>query len=292
MTKKKKNPVPLAYRLIQWSFPKLEFFAQPLANRWSIKLFFTPMRFKTPDKELQAESSAEKYSVVVDNQRIQCYSWGSGPVIIMVHGWSGRGTQFSSFIEPLVNKGYKVVTFDGPAHGQSVGKRTDIPEFGGTLLEVAKPYKDIRAVIAHSFGGLVSLYAMEKGLAARTLINIGSPAISDAIISDFLKRINGSPKVGHYFKNYIVKKFGRSFDEFSGLKLVKKVSDLKLLLVHDEKDYDVTIEHPYAMKGARPETDLFITSGLGHRKILRDKEVIDHCISFIEDAHEPVLVGV
>src|SRR5947208_2190272 len=44
---------------------------------------------------------------------------GSGPLVYLVHGWGGRGSQLASFVEPLRADGYRVVMFDGPAHGDS-----------------------------------------------------------------------------------------------------------------------------------------------------------------------------
>ena len=43
---------------------------------------------------------------------MKAWSWGSGPTVLLVHGWNGRGTQLGAFIEPLVARGYQVVAFD------------------------------------------------------------------------------------------------------------------------------------------------------------------------------------
>jgi len=37
----------------------------------------------------------------------------------MVHGWNGRGAQLGAFAPELVRVGFRVVTFDTPAHGRS-----------------------------------------------------------------------------------------------------------------------------------------------------------------------------
>ena len=43
------------------------------------------------------------------------YSWGSGPTVLLVHGWEGRGSQLSAFAPALVKAGFRVVAVDMPA---------------------------------------------------------------------------------------------------------------------------------------------------------------------------------
>ena len=58
----KKDKTPFLLRLVQWGFPKLERFAPPLAHRLFITLFFTPLRYKTPPKEIKrAEEIRKQY---------------------------------------------------------------------------------------------------------------------------------------------------------------------------------------------------------------------------------------
>lgn len=45
----------------------------------------------------------------------------------MVHGWSGRGTQMSKIAEALVEQGYRIISFDAPAHGKADGKISMMP---------------------------------------------------------------------------------------------------------------------------------------------------------------------
>jgi pimeloyl-ACP methyl ester carboxylesterase len=55
------------------------------------------------------------------NDKLAVVEWGEGPVILCVHGWSNRGLRFSPLIEVLADAGYRLVTFDAPAHGRSQG---------------------------------------------------------------------------------------------------------------------------------------------------------------------------
>ena len=68
----------------------------------------------------------------------------------MVHGWSGRGTQLYAIADKLLENGFMTISFDGPAHGQSSGKTTMMPEFMETCLEIDKKYGPFEIGIGHS----------------------------------------------------------------------------------------------------------------------------------------------
>ena len=282
---KKKDKTPFVLKTVRWVFPKLEKIAPSMAHRYFIKIFFTPLRYPIPRKERDVLSTAEKLTVQAFGKKVQVYFWGpvSGPVVLLVHGWAGRAAQFRKFIPALSDAGYRVVGFDGPAHGRSEGRQTSILEFESALQEIFKRAGEPEALIAHSFGGVASLYAAMNGLKIKKLINIASPTIGDEIISTYLKTINGSASSGEAFKTYMMKTFNKSFDEFSALHIIKHLrQDVKLLLIHDEDDKEVTIRHPQELIKVYSKAQLFRTSGLGHTRILKDDAVIKKSLDFIQ----------
>lgn len=284
MTKKRPIKIPFTFKVIKWVFPKLEKISTRLSGSYFEYIFFTPFRYKTPEKELEAEATAKLFSVTSEGKKIQCYQWGedSKPYILVVHGWAGRATQFRRFIPAFNEDGYSVIGFDGPAHGKSEGKRTNIAEFEGVMKAISAIKGNPVAIIAHSFGGGASLYAISRGLPVKKLINIASPTIADRIIKNYLRAIGGSWKTGENFKKLIEKKHGKSFEEFTALYLVRHVPhDLKLMLVHDEEDKEVEIFHAHELINVFPAARLLATKGLGHNRILKDDGVIAHCVNFV-----------
>jgi hypothetical protein len=200
-----------------------------------------------------------------------------------MHGWAGRATQFRKFIPPLNKEGFQVVGFDGPAHGQSEGTKTNIIEFEEAFRNLYVRVGEPVAILAHSFGGGAVLYAAANGLPVDKLINIASPTIGDEIINTYLRAINGSQSTGEFFKSYMLQKYGRSFDEYTSRHLILKVKqDLELLLVHDEDDKEVGIEHALELSKVYPKAKLYLTKGLGHTRILKDENVIKACVTFIK----------
>ena len=284
MTKETKRKTPFSLRMIQWFFPKLERVAPSLAEKWAWKLFFTPFRFPVPAKELDIVKEANKFTFESEGYTIQVYEWGKGDdTILLMHGWSGRATQWREFIKPLNENGYKVVAIDGPSHGNSSGKMTDIMKFKNILKKVQEIYPEINTVITHSFGGAAIMFGIQNDLKIKRLVNIGTPTDGDYIISDFLRKINASPKSGDRFKKNIIDNFGHPFSFFTVKETIKSANNTALLMIHDRLDKEVPVQHSIDLHEAIPGTQLVMTEGLGHIRILRDKEVIAQAIGFVKN---------
>jgi hypothetical protein len=278
----KKAKIPLLLRVVRWTFPKLEMIAPSLASRFFNRLFFTPLNYPTPPKEIEIANKATVFYLTTGKKQIVCYQWGKGKYVLVMHGWAGRATQFRKFIEPLREKGYAVIGFDGPAHGRSGGSRTDIFEFEDVLRQIVAKCGAPAAVIAHSFGGAAILYGAMNGLPFTKVITIASPTIGDDIIQTYLTAIGGSSETGRRFKDFIVKKSGKEFDAFTSLHFVRHLShEIELLLVHDEDDEEVGIAQPLELIKVYPKAELYRTQGLGHTRILKDDAVIAKCVTFI-----------
>jgi len=93
--------------------------APSVAARLAERRFLTPSRPRRPDAELALLATARARPLFVGTRHIELWLWGAGPSVLLVHGWGGRGTQLGAFVEPLVARGFSVVTFDAPGHGAS-----------------------------------------------------------------------------------------------------------------------------------------------------------------------------
>jgi hypothetical protein len=111
---------------------------------------------------------------------------------------------------------------------------------------------------------------------------IASPSIADEIIDTYLRAINGTWATGNFFKQYILKRYGKPFEEFTSQYFSRQLKqEIKLLLVYDEDDKEVKPIHAYEIKKNYPKAELMITKGLGHTRILKDEAVIANCVTFI-----------
>jgi pimeloyl-ACP methyl ester carboxylesterase len=287
-TVSKKPNIPVGLRLIQWTFPKVEALAPRFAYRWFEQLFFSPPRYPIPNQEREILEHATHFEVRVGDKTVSCYSWGSGPVVLLVHGWAGRASQFKSFIDYFTAAGYTTVAFDAPAHGRTAGKTTNLFEFKDAIFEIEKAVGSFEAIVAHSFGGGASLFAMSEGLQTKTLITIATPVLADDIIDEFATRLSASSKAKENLKQVVLEKFNRSFDEFMSTHFITQLTaEINLLVLHDEHDKEVPLRNAVRLTGAYPRAVFHKTSGLGHVRILRDATVIELCKNFIAAQMEP-----
>lgn len=276
-----KEPFPI--KAIRWTYPKLETIAPPLAHKVAWNLFFSPIRFKKPKREENAYNSAQKSWASINNKQVRIFEWGEkgAPVVLVVHGWSGRATQFFQFIGSLVACGYKVVSFDAPGHGDSEGKQTHIGEFSEIIMHIDQHIGKIKVGIGHSFGGISLLYAKKEGLDLDTIVMISSPTIGEDILTGFRKKINASPKTSTAMRKMVQTNFHLDFEDITACELIKKIDLKKHLIIHDKDDMEVPYQNAEALKEASENAKLLLTKGLGHTRILRDQTVLDTVINFI-----------
>ena len=104
-------PVPDRTRRAFWW---LERFAPAVGARWATELWCT-----VPDVDLSTkmppglpDSTPLEASWV--GHRSAGQSWGSGPLVYLVHGWGGCRAHMAVFVKPLVAAGYRVIAFDLP----------------------------------------------------------------------------------------------------------------------------------------------------------------------------------
>src|SRR5262249_61949444 len=94
---------------------------------------------------------------------VTTWTWGHGPVVVLVHGWAGRGAQLAGFVDPLVAQGCSVVTFDAPGHGTSPEEQSSIVAFVDAIRAIDRTLGPIEGVIAHSIGAGAAARALYEG---------------------------------------------------------------------------------------------------------------------------------
>lgn len=259
----------------------LERVAPAIAKRLATRIFFTPLRFQPPTEEAEIAATGKMFWFTWNEHTLRGYEWGEGPLVIFMHGWSGRGLQVREFVKPLVNAGFKIIAFDAPGHGKSSGKTSDITAFCDSLTRLVKKKGPVYGLIGHSLGGAACLYAIKHYIVAEKLVAISTPAIAPDIKKDFLRRIGGTDRSGDYLEKYIQKRYGRTLEEFSAQYSAQGIKEIPTLLIYDEDDADVPLYHGQALRNALPHAQLVTTKKLGHTKILRDKTVVKHTIDFL-----------
>lgn len=273
--------IQIYYRIIQVLLPNH-------AAKLAVKFFFSPQR--TSRKQYKIFDSAKiekvkfnsKYKLKENGSYYTKYTWGEGPTILLVHGWAGKATHYTSFIEALVSDGYRVITFDAPAHGRSDGKRTNLAEFAQIINEIGEAEQRLEAIIGHSLGGNASSLAIVQGLKVNKAFVIASPLNMKSIFDEFAESIPINKKTRTYLINFVENMTGLDLDYFSFDKIIFK-HDTPIYAYYDDSDPQAKAEDIKKLNDESHRMKLHITKGLGHQKILFDSDVIQSIVREIKE---------
>ena len=274
----------LAERALRTTFALLDRPAPALCARLAERLFFTPPRPRTSARVEAILKGGRRIDVSEGRTRIAAWSWGEGPVVYLVHGWAGMGGQLGAFVAPLAEQGFRVVTFDGPGHGHSGGRRASIVHFARALSAVARLFGPAHGIVAHSLGAPAAAFAMKhQGLEAGRIALLAPPADPGDWSRLFAARLRVSPRTMEAMRTRSERWLGVSWEEVS-LTALASGQATPALVVHDVEDREVPFTHGAAVAAAWPGARLVETAGLGHRRLLRDEAVIAEVAAFITAA--------
>jgi pimeloyl-ACP methyl ester carboxylesterase len=281
----------LVERALRATFTLLDRPAPALAALLAERLFFTPPRPRTSPRVEAILARGRRFDVREGRTRIAAWSWGAGPTVYLVHGWAGMGGQLGAFVAPLVEQGFRVVTFDGPGHGHSGGRRASIVHFARALAAVGRTFGRAHGIVAHSLGAPAAAFAMKHhAFAAGRVVLLAPPADPTDWSRLFAERLGVSPRAMAAMRTRSERWLGVSWLEVS-LTALAADQTTPALVIHDVSDQEVPFEHGAAVAAAWPGATFIQTSGLGHRRLLRDDAVVAQSTSFIASAPAGVRDG-
>ncbi len=254
-----------------------------LAFRYAKRIFYSPIKFPTPERELHYKHSAAISKEVVDDKTVTFYHVGTAKKsVLLVHGWSGRATQFYKLGPALKKAGYKVYSFTAPAHGSSKEKQTHMLEFSDCIEFFDKKYGPFDAIIGHSIGGTAILNAIKRGVKTNKVVLLGVPGYLRDVVYGFCQRLGLSTKTGDKLIKHIKATYHEDYEQFSATRLAEEMT-IPGLIIHDTEDQDVPVEYARENHRMWKNSRYIETNGLGHRLILSDAKIIDQVVNFVNE---------
>lgn len=250
--------------------------------------FFSPSQYEVKPKDREIIERGNNYRLPYEAGGIAVTTWGDAdhPAVLLMHGWGGARAQMTGFVNPLLSTGYRVVAYDQPAHGESDGRMTNILEITPTMDLIREKEGNFDAIIAHSFGTLVTSYA---------LVEQNFPPPSRLVyfgafnrLLDSLPRFQvlaGLPdEIMEGLKDMIYENFGHDvLDAIINETLTPQI-DIPALLFHDKTDNVTPVEDSRAIAKVWRSAQLVETSGLGHRGALQSEEIHERVIRFLMES--------
>ncbi len=277
---------PPILKLVQFGFRVAGPLFPRYAAQMAYQLFSTPRiraRHKTSDEILE---SARVFEFLYGKQLLKGYEWGRGEqAILLVHGWESRGTALRTFVPALVKRGYRVVAFDGPAHGNSGGKRTNLIHFAGAVRAALRQAGHVHGIITHSFGGASTVYALanaKEPIEIKKLVLIAVPNSMHKVLHETIKTLKLPKSVAGKFFRLIEKRLQMPVHEADLDRAYPKINVRETLIVHDRYDPVVPFAAAEAIHKSWRNATLLVLDGYGHYRLMKNPDLIERVAVFID----------
>lgn len=255
------------------------------ANR-AYTLFNTPRFRRISARDQAVLNAAERLHSTFRDSALTGYAWGEEgrPQILLVHGWEGHVGNFSSLVMPLVNAGFRVIGFDGPAHGDSDGTTSNVIDYASVLSDLMVEFGPMHGVVAHSLGAPAIVFMMSTMMHYRIkrLVLIGAPCEFTDVLARFADELSLTPRTLHQMERLTHERLGIPMSAVS-LKAMIPYITTPGLVIHDRRDPVIPFDDAETIAAHWQGSELIATEGLGHNKTLRHAGTIYRIVDFIAE---------
>lgn len=256
------------------------------AAQKAFKLFCTPQQ-RAPKKQSALFEKGEPLSFRLADHTVRGHRWmpAGAPVkkVLIVHGFESASWNFDAYIAPLLKKGYEVLAFDAPAHGQSGGKQITLPLYVEALKMIGQKYGPIGSYMGHSLGGLALGFCLEDTPHDKdTRLVLIAPAVeAHKAAEDFCRLFRLGPEVLQEMDEIVQTISGHTFAWYSLRRALRQIR-AGVLYLQDEDDRVTTYRDALPVKeDGNPNIRFVFTKGLGHRKIYKDPVIQEQIVAFL-----------
>ena len=207
---------------------------------------------------------------------IAYWTSGSGPTVVLVHGWEGTHADLDGFVAPLLARGARVVALDLPAHGESSGTTASLTDCSDAIVTLGARIGSLAGVIGHSAGCPSVALAIRSGLNAQRVALIATPERYDRYLQWFAQEAGVDANA--LFET--LKARGIDVASFVLPETAAGI-DVPALIVHSEDDRTCDIRGARRVASAWRGSEFLAVDGLGHSRILKDPSVIARVAEFV-----------
>ena len=212
--------------------------------------------------------------------RVSASLIGDGPLAMFVHGWGGSTADMLPLAYAFATAGWRSVVFDMPGHGRSPGRESSLVEFMRAMRAVSGAVGTPEVIVGHSFGGAAAVLGItELALPVRGAVLV-APAPGPAYYVDrFARSIGLPPERTRGMMRHLVERVGRSMESLDAV-VAARSATVPTLIFHDPADREVPFEFAERMAAAWRGSRLVPAPLLGHKRILRDPQVIASALDY------------
>lgn len=206
--------------------------------------------------------------------------------VLVVHGWTSEASFMTALAEPIRRAGYRVVLIDMPGHGASQGRDTNLIDCARATVAVGNAIGPLAGVVAHSFGGMVALLAMEGGPPMQAQLQVPKIALISIpnriaeITALFSEHWDLPPDGRRAFERRLERIGRRPLAALTSVKLLEACR-ARALVLHAEDDEAVPFSAAREIADGVDGAQLKTYRGLGHRNILFAPQVARAVVAFL-----------
>jgi pimeloyl-ACP methyl ester carboxylesterase len=274
----------LVLKYVRTKFKLLSSISKRKAAEKAFQLFCTPQS-RTKKELPPVFKKSEKIEFSFQGNILRGYRWSypSGKKALILHGFESSVVNFDKYVNGLIKKGYEVLAFDAPAHGESTGKTINAVVYKDLVLHIWKQYGPFHSFVTHSFGGLALCLALEEipHPDSTKIVLIAPAAETTTAIDHFFKLLRLDESLRKDF-DAIIKEQGGEWPEWYSVSRVAPKLKGQVLFLQDKDDTMTPLSDvKRIMDKNYPNFHFVISEGLGHRKIYRNEESIKKIMEFL-----------
>lgn len=267
---------PAGVRALRVGFAVAGRVAPRATGRLACRVFTRPRQLPAPPREQDWLAGTRPVRVA----GLAGVELGSGPLVVLVHGWGGRPGQLGAFLAPLAATGHRAVALSLPAHGGSEGRTTDPVDTAGRLHDAVAVLGPALAVVGHSFGAGAIGIALARGLPAERVALLAAPVSLEAILADFVAQTALPARAAGEFRRTMQRRAGADAAALD-LAALAPAMTAPALFLHDPHDPHASFSAAAATAAKWPGARLLPTPGMGHYRLLRDPAVVRATVDWI-----------
>lgn len=247
--------------------------------------FFSPSHYQVKPMDREILEWGNNYRIPFNGGELAVTTWRShGPAVLLMHGWGGDRAQMTGLVDPLLFAGYRVVAYDQPAHGESDGRMTNLLEIAPTMDLIARQEGRFDVIIAHSFGTLITSYALVNGdfpPPARLVYFGAFNRLLDSL-PRYQVLASLSDEVMEGFRAMLYQNLGRDTLEAITNETLAPRINIPALMFHDTADKVTPVEDSRAVAQVWKRAQLIETEGLGHQGALQSRAIHEQVVDFLK----------
>lgn len=215
---------------------------------------------------------------------VQVHCRGSGPAVLVLHGWRSQAADMHSISTILADTGYKVWMPDLPGHGHSEGEYLSIPLAAKVLHAVQAFSGPFTLAVGHSFGGASLVHALAGGLQAQRVAVLAAPTHYGRFARLAAQQAGMLPSMVDQWLTHLGASIGCHPDDID---MKRQARGLKMpaMLAHSREDTVASFTDMQEVASIWPGATWLPLEGLGHFRLLADPDLLSKLQHFARQGH-------